>query len=125
MQTVEIPHEAWAPTLNSFTAIHQGWLVSLDVLGSTIRAQSEIRDLPLFSVATDTADHEEAIAISASRSADERITHRVYAPTRVQLQRREDGAAVALQIESADGTKTILRFRTAALPETVDGIVRP
>ena len=124
MQTVEIPREAWAQRLNEFTAIHEGWLVSLDVLGSTIGgAQSEIRDLPLLSVATDSADHEDAIAISAGRSAHEHITHRVYAPTRVQLERREDGADVALQIESADGTRTILRFRAAALPETVDGVV--
>jgi hypothetical protein len=126
MQTVEIPREAWAPTLNRFTAIHEGWLVSLDVLGSTVGgAQSQIRDLPLLSVAADTSDHEEIIAISASRSADEHITHRVYAPTRVHLERREDGADVALQIESADGTRTILRFRAAALPEMVDGVVRP
>ena len=30
-----------------------------------------------------------------------------------------------LQVESADGTKTILRFRVTALPETVDGIAAP
>jgi hypothetical protein len=31
-------------------------------------------------------------------------------------------ADVAMQIESADGTKAILRFRAVASPETVDGV---
>jgi hypothetical protein len=47
MQTVEIPREAWARALTEFTAIHEGWLVSLDVLGPTIGAQAEINNLGL------------------------------------------------------------------------------
>jgi hypothetical protein len=43
--------------------------------------------------------------------------------TRIYLERTNDGADAALQIESADGTKAILRFRATALPETVDGVV--
>jgi len=43
MQTVEIPREAWAQTLNEFTAIHEGWLVSLDVLGADIGAPRRSR----------------------------------------------------------------------------------
>ncbi len=124
MQTVEVPREAWAQTLNEFTAIHEGWLVSLDVLGPTIGAQPEINNLPLLGVSADRADHDGTIMISAARSAGEHITHTIHAATRVYIERREDGADVALQIESADGMKTILRFRAVALPETLDGIVR-
>ncbi len=123
MQTVEIPHAAWAHTLNEFTAIHEGWLVSLDVLAPTIGAQLEINNLPLLGVSVDRVDHDEAITISAARAAAEHITHTIRAATRVYIERREDGADVALQIESADGTKTILRFRATALPETLDGVV--
>jgi Family of unknown function (DUF5335) len=123
MQTVEIPHEAWARTLNEFTAIHEGWVVSLDVLSPAMGAQPEINNLPLLGVSADRVDHEDAITISAARTAAEHITHTIRAATRVYIERREDGADVALQIESADGTKTILRFRTTALPETLDGVV--
>ena len=124
MRTVEIPREAWAQTLNEFTAIHEGWLVSLDVLGPEIGAQVEIKNLPLLGVSADRADHDGSIIISATRSVGEHITHTIHAATRVYIERREDGADVALQIESADGTKAILRFRVAALPETLDGVVR-
>jgi hypothetical protein len=34
-----------------------------------------------------------------------------------------EGANAALEIESADETKTLLRFRSALLPEFVDGVV--
>ena len=122
MQTVEIPREGWTPTLDEFTAIHEGWLVSLDVLGSTIGAQPEITNLPLLGVSADRVT-DGPITISAARSAAEHITHTIHAPSRVYIERRDDGADVALQIESADGTKSILRFRVAALPETLDGIV--
>ena len=125
MRTFEIPREAWAQTLNEFTAIHEGWLVSLDILGPTIGAQPGVNNLPLLGVSVDRADHDGNITISAAAgSAAEHITHTIHGATRVYIERREDGADIALQIESADGMKTILQFRATALPETLDGVVR-
>jgi hypothetical protein len=125
MLTVEVPREAWAQALNEFNAIHEGWLVSLDVLGPTIGAQPEINNLPLLGISVDQTDHADTIMISAAaRSTAEHVTHTIHATTRVYIERREDGADVALQIESADGTTAILRFRATALPETLDGLVR-
>jgi len=121
MRTVEIPREEWAQRLKEFTAIHEGWLVSLDVLGPKIGAQPAIDNLPLLGVSADRID---TIAVSVARSATEHLGHIVHAVTRIHVERTDDGADAALQIESADGTRTILRFRVAALPETVDGIVR-
>ena len=123
MQTFEIPREAWVHRLNEFTAIHEGWLVSLDVLGPEIGAQPEIDNLPLLGVSADRVDHDGTIAVSVARSATEHFTHIIHAVTRIYVERTDDGADAALQIESVDGTKTIVRFRAAALPETVDGIV--
>lgn len=121
MQTVEVSRHDWGKALSQFSAIHEGWLVSLDVLNNEIGAQLEFNDLPLLGV---SADHvkDGTVTISAARSAAEHVSHTIHAPTRISIERREDGADVALQIESADGTKSILRFRTPALPETLDGI---
>jgi hypothetical protein len=44
--------------------------------------------------------------------------------TRICVERADDQTDPALEIESGDGTGTILRVRVAALPDTVDGIVR-
>lgn len=124
MRTVDIPREAWAQRLNEFTAIHEGWLVSLDVLAREIGAQPEVDNRPLLGVSADRVDHDDTITISVARSAGEPLTHVIHAATRIYLERTHDGADAALQIESADGTRTILRFRAAVLPETVDGVVR-
>jgi hypothetical protein len=124
MRTVEIPREAWAQRLNEFTAIHEGWLVSLDVLAPEIGSQPEIRNLPLLGVSADRIDQDGAIVVSVAGSATEHLTHIIRAVTRIHVARTDDGADAALQIESADGTRTILRFRAAVLPELVDGIVR-
>ena len=124
MQTFEIPREAWVHRLNEFTTIHEGWLVSLDVLGPEIGAQPEIDNLPLLGVSADRVDHDGTIVVSVARSVTEHFTHIIHAVARIYVERTDDGADAALQIESVDGTKTIVRFRVAALPETVDGIVR-
>ena len=123
MLTVEIPREAWVEQLNEFTAIHEGWLVSVDVLAPEIGAQPEIVNLPLLAVSADRIDHDGAIAVSVL-SATEHLTHMIHGVTRIYIERADDGADAALEIESVDGTRTILRFRVTALPETVDGIGR-
>lgn len=123
-RTTEIPRDTWKRALDEFSAIHEGWLISLDVLSDTFGAQPEVTNLPLVGV-TFEADHGGQVIVAAARSADDHITHTIHAPRRVWIERTDDGADVALEIESADRTKVIVRFRAAALPETVDGVVRP
>ena len=43
---------------------------------------------------------------------------------RLSIEQTADDADAALWIDAPDGTRTVLRFRAAALPETVDGLVR-
>jgi hypothetical protein len=121
MRTIELAREAWADRLNEFTAIHEYWLVSVEVLGE-LGAQPEISNLPLLGVSIDRLDHDDVVVISVARSVSHHLTHVIEAVTRIFLQKTDDGADAALELESADGTKTILRFRASALPETVDGI---
>lgn len=123
MQTIEFPQKDWARALDEFSAIHEGWLVSLELLALSFGAQPEIRDLPLLGITAERDTRDPTITIAAARSAGDHITHTIHSPTRVRLERTEDGADVALQIESAEGTAAILRFRAVALPETVDGVV--
>jgi len=82
-------------------------------------------NLPLLGVCADRTNHHRTIEVSVARSAGEHLTHMIEAATRVYIERTDDGADAALQVESADGTRAILRFRATALPETVDGIVEP
>ena len=65
------------------------------------------------------------ITIAAARADGEQITHIIHAPTRVQIEQTNEGADVALQIQAGDGTASILRFRTVAVADSVDGMPRP
>jgi Family of unknown function (DUF5335) len=121
-ETVEVKHDEWSAFLNEFTAIHERWLVSLDVMSPEIGAQAEFTDLPLVGATFDAIDG--TVLVAAGQSPANHITHAIPAPSRVWIERTDAGADAALCIESADGTKTILRLKTAALPETVDGAVR-
>lgn len=123
MQTIEVPRQDWTRTLNEFAAIHQGWLISLEVLSPEMGAQREIHNLPLLGVSAEQIDGNGTITISAARSAGEHVSHTIHVPTRMHIERTDQGADVALQVESGDGVRTILRFRVTALPETLDGIV--
>ena len=124
MHTIDIPRKNWAKTLQAFSLMHEGWLISLEVLGPDLGAQQELHDLPLAEVVSERSERGDTITISVARSASGQLTHTIHRPTGVRIERTDEGADLALQIETADGTTTILQFRTAALPETVDGIVR-
>lgn len=121
-RTVAVERREWIAFLNEFTAVHANWLVSLDILSPDMGAQPEFTDLPLVGATFEPADG--SIVIIAGRTTPDHITHPIKAPIRIWVERTDAGADAALGIESADGTKTILQLRTAALPETVDGWTR-
>ena len=121
MRTTEIPRADWSRVTAEFSAAHDGWLVSLDILSPDIGAQPDIIDLPLVGVTFEDL-RAGTLTISAGRSAVPEITHTIQAPSHLWVERTDAGADAALAIESADGATSILRLRTAALPETVDGI---
>jgi hypothetical protein len=126
MQTVEIPPRLWPQTFDAFSAAHEGWLISIDVLAADLGAQPEVCDLALVGIVAESPDSGGTITVSVvGPSGAEQTTHTVHAPTRVQIERTDEGADVAMQIESAEQTTTIVRLRTPAMPETVDGIVKP
>jgi hypothetical protein len=125
MRTIEVPQKQWARTLDEFSTMHAGWLVSLDLLGPELGVQPQIRELPLHGVTAETDVPNPAITIAAGRGDGEHISHIIHAPTHVRIERTNEGADVALQIESGEGEAAILRFKTAALPDSVDGMPRP
>ena len=90
--------------------LFRSWLVSLDVLGPDIGAQREVANLPLIGVSADRIDHGGAITVSVARSTIVHLAHIIHAVTRIYVERTDEGADEALQIESGDGTRTILRL---------------
>jgi hypothetical protein len=120
----EIPRDEWAKFLDSFSRQHEGWLIRLEVLGAEIGAQVEAQELPLEGITAELkSGGEDVISIILGGGSRERVTHNITQPTHVRIEQTESGADMTLQIESRSGVTTLVRFRSAMLPEMVDGIV--
>src|SRR5262252_11093097 len=108
MRTVKIPRADWRETLDEFSLTHAGWRVSLELLEPELGAQPEIDDLPLRGVTAELTDRDSTITIAADAGNQEQITHTIHKPVGVRLEQNDEGADVALEIESMDHAKAIL-----------------
>jgi len=122
MSTQEIPREEWQSFFEVFSRQHEGWLATLELLGSDIGAQEEAHELPLEGLSVES-DEAKAIVISLGRSPQYHVTHTISRPEHVWLEQTPEGANAALEIESRGDSKALLRFRSPILPELVDGVV--
>ena len=123
MKTKEIPRNEWQEFFNIFSRQHEGWLVTLEILGSEIGAQVEEHGLP-FEGIVDEGDEVQGheIVMMFGAKPDDHITHSISNPATVSLEQTDEGADAALAIKSADGVTALLRFRSAVLPEMVDAV---
>ena len=123
MRTKEIQKKEWTEFFDNFSRKHEGWVVNLEIFGNEIGAQVEERELALEGI-TDEWDEKEGntITIMTGGKPDDHITHSITRPTQVSLEQTDEGADAALAIKSGDGVTTLLRFRSAVLPEMVDAV---
>lgn len=124
MKTKTIPKKQWSEFFDGFSRQHEGWLVTVELLGTEFGAQVQNRELA-FEGIVDEADevHGNQVVIMVGAKPNDHITHAISRPTEVSLEQTDEGADAALAIKSADGVTALLRFRFPMLPELVDGIV--
>ena len=107
--TTEIPRDAWTRFFTRFSQDHETQFVAVEVMGRDIGAQVEGQSL-LLSGISPADDNNESLALSFDSVNGEHLTHMVNKPTHVWVQRAPDRTDEALEIESADGTRTLVRF---------------
>jgi|SRR5678815_2647408 len=123
MKTKEIPKTEWTGFFDTFSRKHEGWLVNLEIFGLEIGAQVEERELALEGITADWNETEgNTITIMTGAKPDDHITHSISHPTQVSLEQTDEEVDAVLAITSGDGVTTLLRFRSAILPELVDVI---
>ena len=114
---VRIAPQDWHGCFDQFSRSHEGWLTTLAIVGAETGIQIEARDLPLRGVVLEPLAKAVSIRVGP-------LGHFVRDPSSVWLRIGPDGAEKTLEIEDADGTRTILQFRSALPTEMVDGIAR-
>ena len=122
MTTKEIKREEWPAFFDGFSRRHEGWLVTIELLDEKLGDQIEVEDQALKGIVAEGKREPKVIEIFTANSPKEHATHIIDKPTTVWVEETGEGAEAALQIESEDHGKTLLRFRSAALPETLDGV---
>ena len=121
MPTVEIPVAEWEAFFRSFDLVHSGWLCTLEIVSLAIGAQTWARNLPLAGISADRDLGASSISVTLGTTKDTRVSHSIDAPEHVWVKRTAEGADEALEIEAGE-MKTLITFRVAAMPDTVDGI---
>jgi hypothetical protein len=124
MPTQEIPRKDWSKFFDVFSRQHEGWLATLEIFAPDVGAQEEAHELPLWGISIASGRNgPDAIAINLGKTAEDHVTHTITKPEHVWLEQTSGGANAALEIESENQTKSLLRFRSALPPEMVDGVV--
>jgi hypothetical protein len=119
--TREIPRSDWREFFDGFSRRHGGWLVTVEILDRKLGAQVEVEERPLRGISADRGGADPDVEIMTGTGPDDSFTHIVSHPTRVQVEEL-GGAEAALEIASRDEGTTLVRFRSAALPEAVNGV---
>jgi hypothetical protein len=109
--TREIPKDQWSEFCDSFSELHQGWLASVQVQGAKPGRHFEAKSLPFRGLSYDTKGGDKnQLSIFMDQTAENDLTHTVDFPTHIRLDQSERGVDQGLEVESNDGTKTIVRF---------------
>lgn len=111
MQTRDIPREQWIRYFDDFSKRHEGWIVSLEVLGPDIGDQEEARGLPLVGISADLKARENRIEIIVGGRPDADVTRFIENPKHIWIKEPTIPGDEAIEVESEDGIMTILKFR--------------
>ena len=112
MPTQEISRTEWNNFFDGFTRQHEGLLATLEVFAPDVGAQEEVHQLPLEGISIGSAsENPNAISINLGKTPEDHVTHTITEPEHVWLEQTPEGTNGALEIESADETKTLLRFQ--------------
>jgi len=118
MRTKEMPQAEWRRFFDDFSKQHAGWIVTLEVLGADLGDQEEATRLPLVGISADGKDRAHRLEIIVGGRPEAHVTHIINTPKRVWLTQPEAEAHEAVEIESEDGTTTLVHFQHIPPEET-------
>lgn len=110
MRTREIPREQWIRYFDDFSKNHEGWIVTLEVVGSDIGDQEEAHGLPLVGITADVKARENRVVLIVGGKPDADVNRIIERPKQVWIKEPKIPGDEAIEVESEDGTITLLNF---------------
>lgn len=117
MRVETIPRKSWRSFLEGFAAQHRDWIAHLSRVERGDVDVSDAHAVPLREIRVE----ERAGAPTSVTVLAGTVTHTLFAPRKVRVYRREDGADVSLEVQGAGGSRLWLEFPVTQPAEAVDG----
>jgi hypothetical protein len=118
MGTRDIPREQWVRFFDDFSKNHEGWIVTLKVIGADIGDQEEVSRLPLVGISADVKSHENRVEIIVGGEPGADVTRFIESPKHVWVKESRIPGDESIEVESEDGIKTLLNFHRIRPEET-------
>jgi hypothetical protein len=108
--TQEVSVDRWIPFLAEFTRENRGAHARLEIVGAEAEVgyQVETEDRPFDGVLADVKGGERAVWIAFGSTAEDHMTHGIQGATLIRMLPATETTGAVLEVEAADGTRTIL-----------------
>ncbi len=104
----EIKKENWAEFFETLSRRRYEWKTKVEVLNTEIGDQILTEGLPLNGITVETAGDRTSIDLSVGEDTDSHQTHTIKDPSKVMVLAANEDQDDVIDIEEADGTKTLI-----------------
>lgn len=106
----ELKKEDWGRFFDTLSKRRFEWRTEIEVVGENVGDQTLSEGLPLNGITVETIDGRTSVDISVGASTGHHQTHNISNPVRVAFLAGDNFSGDVVDIEEADGTKTLIRF---------------
>jgi hypothetical protein len=106
----EIKRDEWKKFFDTLSKRRYEWKTEIEILSPNIGDQTLNVALPFNGITLEGAGPQTSLDISVGENTEMHQTHVIVNPTRVAFLASEDDRGDVVNIEEADGTKTLIRF---------------
>jgi hypothetical protein len=106
----EIKKDDWPGFFNSLGRRRFEWITKIEVMNSEMGDQVLTDGLPLNGITVETNGDRTTMDISVGENTDAHQTHNILNPKRVAFLKADENHGDVIDIEEADGTKTLITF---------------
>jgi hypothetical protein len=108
--TYEIKREEWNRFFDTLSKRRFEWKTEIEVLSPTLGDQTLNISLPFNGITLEGRGEQTRLDVSVGEMGGPHQSHTIVNPTRVAFLTRADRGGDVIDIEEADGTKTLIRF---------------
>lgn len=118
MRLMTIPADSWRRSLDSMSRAYVRAVVSIDVERPDFGKHAEVSEQPFAGITADRS----GIVVQVARG-NSHLEHTVAEPSAVRFEETVEGALQGIEVDSRDGSRTTVRFRSPVRADLLDPLV--